>query len=116
MSQSIAIDVSDQNTADLIYKKIDDIYLNKKKTKSEILSYLISLGISKETAVEMYNNSMSELSSADKDAAESDMIYGFFWFIGGTTLTLAEVGYVFYGAIIFGGIKFLKGAYNYITN
>jgi hypothetical protein len=75
MSQSIAIDVSDQNTADLIYKKIDDMYLNKKKTKSKILSYLIS-----------------------------------------TTLTLAEVGYVFYGAIIFGGIKFLKGAYNYITN
>jgi hypothetical protein len=37
------------------------------------------------------------------------MLYGGLWFIGGLIATVADFGYFFWGAIIFGGYQFLKG-------
>jgi hypothetical protein len=47
-----------------------------------------------------------------KEKAKNDMIYGAIWCIGGTVLTLADIGYIFWGAILFGGIQFFRGLVN----
>ena len=39
----------------------------------------------------------------------SDMLWGAVWCIGGIIATFADIGYIFYGAIIFGGIQFVQG-------
>ncbi len=44
--------------------------------------------------------------------ANSDMLWGAVWCIGGLIGTFANIGYVFWGAIIFGGIQFVKGLMN----
>lgn len=38
-----------------------------------------------------------------------DMIWGAVWCLGGLAATAADIGYIFYGAIIFGGIQFVQG-------
>ncbi len=47
-----------------------------------------------------------------KHKAEKDILFGLLWFLGGIVLTIAEIGYLFWGAILFGEIQFFKGFYN----
>ena len=47
-----------------------------------------------------------------KEKAKNDMLYGALWCIGGIVLTLAHIGFIFWGAILFGGIQFFRGLYN----
>lgn len=40
------------------------------------------------------------------------MIYGALWCIGGIIATVADIGFIFWGAIVFGAVQFIKGAIN----
>lgn len=61
---------------------------------------------------------------SDKEQANHDMVVGALWCIGGglvtaLTYSVAQGGgtyLVCWGAIIFGGIQFLKGLFNRISN
>lgn len=44
--------------------------------------------------------------------ANSDILWGAIWCVGGLIGTFANIGYVFWGAIIFGGIQLFKGLIN----
>jgi hypothetical protein len=48
----------------------------------------------------------------EKNKANNDMLYGALWCVGGIAATVAEIGYIFWGAILFGAIQFFKGASN----
>ena len=56
--------------------------------------------------------SEQEYISTKKERAEKDMLYGALWCIGGIFATAAHIGFVFWGAILFGGIQFFKGLIN----
>ena len=49
-----------------------------------------------------------------REQAGKNMLYGALWCIGGTIATLADIGYIFWGAIVFGGIQFFIGLVNRI--
>ncbi|GAB3936659.1 hypothetical protein [Mucilaginibacter myungsuensis] len=59
------------------------------------------------------NDHNDRLYAAFREQAQKDMIYGALWCVGGTVLTIADVGFIFWGAIVFGGIQFFKGLSNY---
>ena len=40
------------------------------------------------------------------------MKYGALWCVGGIVGTAALIGFIFWGAILFGGIQFFKGVAN----
>ncbi len=52
------------------------------------------------------NNINDQSETAD---GQRDMIWGAIWCLGGLFATLADIGYIFYGAIIFGGFQFIRG-------
>jgi hypothetical protein len=56
--------------------------------------------------------SEQEYISAKKKQAENDMLYGALWCIGGIIATAAHIGFIFWGAILFGGIQFCRGLFN----
>lgn len=58
----------------------------------------------------------SEPIVVNKDAANKDILVGSLWFFGGLIATVANFGYIFWGAILFGGIQMLKGISEYIKN
>lgn len=47
-----------------------------------------------------------------KDRANRDMLFGALWCIGGIVATVSDLGYIFWGAIVFGAIQFIRGAIN----
>jgi hypothetical protein len=47
-----------------------------------------------------------------KEGANKDMLYGALWCFGGIIATVADFGFIFWGAIVFGAIQFIKGATN----
>ncbi len=51
-----------------------------------------------------------------KKQAGKDMLYGGLWFAGGLIATMADVGAIFWGAMVFGGIQFFKGLINSQSN
>jgi hypothetical protein len=55
---------------------------------------------------------MQKRKQEQKKAANKDMLVGGLWLVGGTIATVADIGYVFWGAILFGGIQFFKGVMN----
>lgn len=46
----------------------------------------------------------------DKNEGASDMLWGAIWCVGGIVATAADIGYIFWGAIVFVGIQFIQGA------
>jgi len=54
--------------------------------------------------------------SIEKENAKKDMLYGALWCGGGTIATLAHIGFIFWGAIVFGAFQFLRGFFNYFSN
>lgn len=57
-----------------------------------------------------------QIREARKEEANKDMLYGALWCVGGIAATVADFGYVFWGAIVFGGIQFFKGLMNSNNN
>ena len=51
-----------------------------------------------------------------KKQANKDMMYGALWCVGGLVATMADIGAIFWGAIVFGGIQFFKGLINSQSN
>lgn len=54
----------------------------------------------------------SEQIENNKEQGKKDMLYGAIWCMGGILATAADIGYIFYGAIIYGAIQFVRGASN----
>ena len=46
---------------------------------------------------------------AIKAKAEKDILYGSLWCFGGVIGTMADIGFIFWGAIVFGGIQLVQG-------
>jgi len=53
-----------------------------------------------------------EYLSAKKKQAKNDMLYGALWCIGGIVATAAHIGFIFWGAVLFGSIQFFRGLSN----
>lgn len=59
------------------------------------------------------------LDKTDKYQAKKDLLYGGLWLVGGLIITIltfnfGSIGFIAYGAIIFGDIQFFRGLANII--
>lgn len=80
-----------------------------------IKTKLIAEGASSYEAQKIVDEISNELKRAKQKAASKDIIYGSLWCVGGLVLTIANIGFIFWGAIVFGGIQLIKGIVNYAT-
>lgn len=72
--------------------------------------------VDKETAEAAVNEALNSLNSNNRGKAVRDVVIGGLFFVGGTVGTLANIGYIFWGAIIFGGIQMVRGIINLSNN
>lgn len=94
------------------YNYVANLLLNENKSSNEAKQQLVAQGLSYEIAELIVENVEIEIQEAKHEKARKDMVYGALWFCGGTILTLADIGFIFWGAILFGGIQFFKGLIN----
>lgn len=107
---------NDQEVVDKIYDYAANLLLTEKRDPATVISLLEEQGLDKESATLVVNNLQSQIREAKKEAANKDMLYGALWCVGGLIATFANFGFVFWGAILFGGIQFIKGVINYTNN
>lgn len=100
---------SQQESVNQIYEYAADLLFNQKKSASETKIALAEQGLDEESATIVVDNIEQQIKDATKERANKDMLYGALWCIGGIVATVADFGYVFWGAIVFGAIQFFKG-------
>jgi hypothetical protein len=101
-----------QQEVDKIYNHAANLLLNEKKSETQVKQILIAEGIDQEGANFIVQNLSNQINAAKKEKANKDMLYGALWCIGGIVATVADIGFIFWGAILFGGIQFFKGVSN----
>lgn len=75
----------------------------------EVKAALMERGLDETNANYIVDSFEREIAKAHKNRAQKDMLYGALWCVGGIVLTLAHIGFIFWGAIIFGGVQFFRG-------
>lgn len=101
-----------QEAANQLYSYAANLLVNENKSAYETKNALVEKGLSSENAAFVVESLESQIEEAKYEKARKDMLYGALWCIGGTALTLANVGFIFWGAILFGGIQFFRGLIN----
>ena len=98
------------------YNFAANLLLNQRKSGYETKNALIEQGVNSDTATMIVEKLEMQIDQEQKNAihaqAKKDMLYGALWCVAGTILTLSNVGFIFWGAIVFGGIQFFKGFIN----
>jgi hypothetical protein len=101
-----------QTAVNELYSYAADLLIRQQRTNTDVIQLLVQRGISENAATIVVDNLESQLNDAKKAAAKKDMLYGALWCVGGTVATMAHIGFIFWGAIVFGGIQFFKGLIN----
>lgn len=99
-----------------LYNYAANLLVNEKKSSDEVKNALTEKGLSDDAAFTIVSNLEGEIRKARKEGATKDMIYGALWCVGGIIATIAQIGFIFWGAILFGGIQFIKGLVNSLSN
>jgi hypothetical protein len=97
---------------DKIYDYAADLLIRRKLNTTETENALMEYGLDYESARMVVSNLQEQISQAKKEAANKDMLYGALWCLGGIAATVSDFGLIFWGAIVFGGIQFIKGVAN----
>ncbi|TVT39214.1 hypothetical protein FNT36_16275 [Hymenobacter setariae] len=106
-----ASQAADQQPDNYLYQYAANL-LASGKSSTEVERLLMLKGLAADDASAMVGELENPVQDVRKAQAKKDMLYGGLWCVGGLALTLADVGFVFWGAILFGGIQFIKGVTN----
>jgi hypothetical protein len=107
-----ASQAADQQPNNYLYQYAANLLANGNKSGADVERLLMLKGLPADEASAMVRELENPIQDAKKAQAKKDMLHGGLWCIGGLALTLADVGFVFWGAILFGGIQFIKGVTN----
>jgi hypothetical protein len=99
----------EQNAVNQIYEYAANLMINEKKDSHETKIALKEQGLDEESASIVVSNLENQIEEAKKERANKDMLYGALWCVGGIIATASNIGFIFWGAIVFGGIQFFKG-------
>ena len=108
-------EASSQAAVNEFYNYAANLLVNQKKNTKDVQAALVDKGLSESAAYTIVYNLEVEIKNAKKESGKKDMIYGALWCIGGTVATIANIGFIFWGAILFGGIQLIKGAVTYFN-
>jgi hypothetical protein len=99
-----------------LYNLTANLILSEKKNTEQAKNALVERGLSEDAAYTIVRNVEDELKKAKKGQAGKDILYGTLWCVGGIIATVSNIGFIFWGAILFGGIQLIKGAVNYFND
>ena len=99
------------------------LLIREKMDATDVCSALIEKGVDEDTAWQTIEAIEQQIHEAKKSQANNDILFGALWCFGGiivTAVTYSEAAtsggtYVIaWGAILFGGIQFIKGLANVV--
>jgi hypothetical protein len=101
--------------------------INQGKSKAQIETELKATGLDQESVSSVVNRVFRLRKHANRDVAGRNILFGALWGIGGTLFTVLSYQmasehsgggtyFIAWGAILFGGIQFLKGLGQLVAN
>jgi hypothetical protein len=102
----------EQGVINQMFSYAANLLVQEKKSPEEVRAALKKIGLDEPTAVLVVDTLEKQIQAAKKESANKDMLYGALWCVGGIIATAAHIGFIFWGAIIFGAIQFFKGVAN----
>jgi hypothetical protein len=70
---------------------------------------MLTYGYPEDYLSQKYTFVKNKIKQIEYIPARKNMLYGALWCLAGIILTIADIGYIFLGAIVFGGFQFFKG-------
>jgi hypothetical protein len=107
-----ASQTAEQQPNDYLYQYAANLLANGNKSGADVERLLMLKGLDADSASEIVRELESPIRDAKRAQAKKDMLHGGLWCIGGLALTMADIGFIFWGAILFGGVQFIKGLTN----
>ena len=92
-----------ENLVNEIYDYAANLLVTKNMNPDDVKKALIDKGVDDKSSSIVVDNLTQQINDSKKEQAKKDMIYGAMWCVGGVILTVAQVGFIFWGAILFGG-------------
>ncbi|MFI5172289.1 MAG: hypothetical protein ACHQFW_07850 [Chitinophagales bacterium] len=99
-----------------VYNFAANMLIHEKKDPHEVRSSLVEKGLDEKSAAIVVEQLEKQIKDARFDRAKKDMLYGALWCVGGIIATVANIGFIFWGAIVFGAVQFIKGVANSLSN
>ncbi|MGR6088575.1 MAG: hypothetical protein ACU4F9_10390 [Arcticibacter sp.] len=82
--------------------------INENQNPSDVKNILLSKGL-EEDIIDRMLIEIKEFKETNSKKSNNDLIFGFLWLAIGIGLTFANIGYIFWGAIVYGGYRLYKG-------
>jgi hypothetical protein len=99
-------------TQDHAYGFAANMLMKEERVPEDVIEALVQQGYDEPTATYVVEDLHRQITTLKKDKAKKDVLYGGLWLVGGTILTMSNIGFIFWGAIIFGGIQLIRGLSN----
>jgi hypothetical protein len=107
-----ASQTAEQQPNDYLYQYAANLLADGTKSGADVERLLMLKGMAADEASAIVRELENPIQDTKNAQAKRDMLHGGLWCVGGLALTLADVGFVFWGAILFGGIQFIRGVTN----
>ncbi len=91
---------------------IAHLLVEQDQTPTQVKKVLVGKGMDEQEAMSLIRNVEEQIEQARRARAKRDVIFGSLWTVGGTVMTLADIGFIFWGAIVFGFIQLIRGIVN----
>jgi hypothetical protein len=101
-----------QTERDKIDELVFHLIVKENKNEEQVIEVLHDYNIEFSQAKVIYDEVIKMIRNVENTQAHKDMLYGGLWLVGGIVFTYADIGYIFWGAIVFGGYQFFKGVSN----
>lgn len=102
-----------QEKVDELYEYARDLLIDSGKGPLKVRSILIREGLEPKNATAVIQNIRGDIQAAKKRKSIKNIVIGSIIFLIGTLATLADMGYIFIGAIAVGIAQFFLGMLSY---
>lgn len=101
-----------QESINQVYEFATTLLIKENRSIDYTKNALIEKGLDDASATVVITKIVNQVGKSKDNGAQKDIIWGLVWCVGGLVATMADVGYIFWGAIVFGAIQFFKGLSN----
>ncbi|PKP45900.1 MAG: hypothetical protein CVT94_16435 [Bacteroidetes bacterium HGW-Bacteroidetes-11] len=110
-SKEVMLDnIKQAKEEELLYTFAAESLFKREMDQEETVRLLVEKGVGQGKAEHIVNDILVYTKKENEKSGNRDMLYGAIWLIGGVLATAADFGFIFWGAIVFGAIQFIRGA------
>ncbi len=95
-----------------VREQAENLLIREQKIPEDVVDILVEQGADGESVTAIVEDIGDQIRRVKKQRAQKDILYGSSWYVGRIILIGANIGFIFWGAIVFGAIQLFRGFSN----